>query len=245
MSCYNSLPPNPTREWTRVENRCLTDNSTISPSEALLDAMQYKGNILQYKNNSANLTKNQKYALIAQGKWLLRNKTYATQSETYSNPNTNTLNRINSTNIDTNNGNQETTEPPSSCNTSPIAQTSDLPEVLSNSTTTPPVIPPIPPIPLTIISLANVALLNDGGAGSNVSNIITNGGTLICNQQQNPCTGKITTTAQSNYCYSTTFSNVPYGNVLCYNTELLYYPRKRYTMNNSANKWPNGSNFIR
>ena len=244
MSCYNSLPPNPPREWTRVENRCVSNETTIKPSEALLVAMQYKGNILQYKKNSASLTKNQKYSLIGQGKWLLKRKTYATQSETYSNPNTNSLYRVNGTNIDTNNGNQETSDPVSFCNLIPVSQANDLPEVLSNTTTTPPVLPPIPPVPA--ISLADIPLLVNNNNGI-ISNVIKNGGTLSCNQQQNPCTGEIITYPQANYCYSTSYSNVPYGTIdfLCYKPEILYYPRKRYTMNNSTNKWPYGSKAIR
>ena len=246
MSCYNSLPPNPPREWTRVENRCVSNDTTINSSEALLVAMQYKGNILQYKNNSANLTKNQKYSLIGQGKWLLRKKTYATQSETYTNPNTNLLYRVNGSNINTNNGNQETTEPVSSCKVTPIPETNVLPEVLSNATTTPPVLPPIPPVPVPISSLVNIPLLINNNNGI-ISNVIKNGGTLSCNQQENPCTGSIITYPQSNYCYSTTYSDVPYGeiNLLCYTPEILYYPRKRYTMNNSSDKWPYGSKIIR
>ena len=233
MSCYTSTPPNPSRNWNRVESICIYNNTIVNPIDALLNAMQYKGNILKYKHNSANLTKNQKYSLIGQGKWLLRKKTYASQSETHTNPNTNSLYRVNGTNIDTNNGNQTTTEPPSSCNPTPISQATDLPEILANSTTTPPVLPPIPPIPVTVNSLANTGIISS--TNNIISNIITNGGTLSCNQQQNPCTGNVTTNPLINNCYSTTVSNVPYGNinVLCYNPQLLYYPKKRYKMNNS------------
>ena len=172
MSCYNSLPPNPPRKWSRVESRCTSNEETINSSEALLIAMQYKGNILQYKKNNANLTKNQKYSLIGQGKWLLNRKTYATQSETYSNPNTNSLYRVNGTNIDTNNGNQETSDPVSFCNLTPVSQANDLPEILSNTTSTPPVLPPIPPVPA--ISLVNIPLLVNNNNGI-ISNVIKNG----------------------------------------------------------------------
>jgi len=53
-----------------------------------------KGNILQYKDNSANITKSQKYSQIARGAWT-RKKTWATQTQSYTNPNTNSLQRIN------------------------------------------------------------------------------------------------------------------------------------------------------
>jgi hypothetical protein len=78
-------------------------------------------------------------------------------------------------------------------------------------------------------------------------NIIEDNGTLICTQQENPVTGEIITTPQDDRCYSTSYSDVPYGSInsLCYKQEPLYYPRTRYTMNNSADKWPYGSKFIR
>lgn len=56
----------------------------------------YKGNILQYKNTSSNLTKKQKYAKIANKLGPGRTKVFATQSQTYSNPNTTSLTRIDS-----------------------------------------------------------------------------------------------------------------------------------------------------
>ena len=63
-------------------------------------AMLRKGNILQYKKNSSNLTKKQQYSLIAQGKWYYR-KTWASQSSTgYTNPNTGSLQRVNSETVE-------------------------------------------------------------------------------------------------------------------------------------------------
>jgi hypothetical protein len=62
-------------------------------------AMLNKGNVLQYKKNSSNLTKKQQYALIAQGKWVNR-KTWGTQSASgYTNPNTKGLQRVNSVDL--------------------------------------------------------------------------------------------------------------------------------------------------
>jgi len=70
--------------WSRV--RLVCDSATDKQ-------MLEKANVLQYKKNSAQLTKSQKYALIARGKWINRTKTYATQSDTCSNPNSNSLKR--------------------------------------------------------------------------------------------------------------------------------------------------------
>jgi len=94
--CYN---PVPTREWSRFQNTCSSNNSaTISPIiTALQLANNYKGNILQYKKNSSNLTKRQIYTQIAKGNWTNRTTTWATQSDTYTNPNTNDLPQVNNT----------------------------------------------------------------------------------------------------------------------------------------------------
>ena len=110
---YNYLPI-PPRVWSRVQNPCtyaITDNSynsiyiplineTTSLAQAnYLEKVQYKGNILQYKGNSSRITKNQKYSQISKGLWANRTKVYATQTQTYTNPNTIGLARVNYTNI--------------------------------------------------------------------------------------------------------------------------------------------------
>jgi len=238
MSC-NQNPPNPPREWSRVENRCVFDdssNTNVFLEQKLLADMQYKGNILQYKKNSSSYTKKQIYSLIAKGKWLLRKKTYATQSDRYSNPNTNYLRRINGQFIDLNTG--QIAQNPSCKDHQPITfdNLPFLPHVDNNN----PFLPPPAPIDNNTFPIIKKIIT------SIVTNIIEDNGTLICNQQENPCTGEITTTPDSERCYSTTFSDVPFGkiNTLCYQQKPLYYPKTRYTMNNSENKWPYGSKFI-
>ena len=108
-----SYNPIPTRVWSRVQNQCTytSDNSynsvyvplnnkTMSLSQAIYqDKLISKGNILQYKKNSSNLTKNQKYSQISKGLWTNRTKSYATQTQTYTNPNTSNLLRVNYTNV--------------------------------------------------------------------------------------------------------------------------------------------------
>ena len=106
---YNPQPP---RAWSRVQALCsitTVPNSkylvyvprtkqTIPPGQADLEnQILIKGNILQYKKNSSNFTKNQRYSRISNIG--VRGKTYATQSITYSNPNTSGLLRINSIEI--------------------------------------------------------------------------------------------------------------------------------------------------
>jgi len=110
MSCLGpGYNPNPTRAWSRFQAECTyiipnqTANSAyipiikkIVPLEDVAHelAVINKGNILQYKDNSANITKWQKYSQIARGSWN-RKKAWATQTQKYTNPNTNSFQRIN------------------------------------------------------------------------------------------------------------------------------------------------------
>jgi len=65
MSCLGlNYNPYPTRTWSRIDNILCTN---IPPDKAYEMDVQKKRIILQYKKNSANLTKNQKYAQIAKG----------------------------------------------------------------------------------------------------------------------------------------------------------------------------------
>ena len=101
--------PFPQRVWSRVQNSCSymdpsNDYSVVfSPitGQAVSQAQSnyetqlfYKGNILQYKKNAGQLTKAQRYAQLAKGMGPNRTKVFATQSQTYSNPNTTNLARV-------------------------------------------------------------------------------------------------------------------------------------------------------
>ena len=110
--------PNPPRVWSRVQNQCslITDTNQNNNGEVVLPyagivvpvseyynklAQINKGNILQYKANSAQLTKQQIYSQMAKGMWTNRNTTWATQSQSYTNPNTQSLKRSGAINITT------------------------------------------------------------------------------------------------------------------------------------------------
>ena len=110
MSNSYSYLPKPPRAWSRVQNSCtyvipnntyssiyipLTNTTTTLQQANFQDKLQYKGNILQYKCNSSKITKNQKYAQISKGLWCNRTKVFATQTQTYTNPNTTGLTRVN------------------------------------------------------------------------------------------------------------------------------------------------------
>jgi hypothetical protein len=188
---YNPQPP---RVWSRVQHECSTinnSNNNIDNSNNIIPyeiekQMLLKGNILQYKKNSSNLTKNQRYSKIAKGQWTNRTKSWATQSQTYSNPNTSSLLRVNYSQL---------------------------------------------PIPFNAILPLDCS-----------SNFIKDGGNLICNKVVDPCTDTVIKTTNNVRCYSTTDSDVP-GPIqeLCWNNRVqTWYPRQNLTMNNSANKWPEG-----
>jgi len=97
MSCLGkNYNPQPTRTWYRIQNRCSYDNEVeLSSTENESIAMKYKASVLQYKKNSSNITKNQRYSQIAKGKWVNRTTTWATQTASYTNPNTSSYQRVN------------------------------------------------------------------------------------------------------------------------------------------------------
>ena len=181
--------PEPPRAWYRVVNVCTNTNvNNASSYYTLLEAAAQlnKGNVLQYKKNSSNLTQKQQYAQIAKGMWTNRTKTWATQSETYSNPNTTGLQRVN------------------------YVET---------------------PIPNVNVN------------GSNLCPFATtfkDGGNLVCNVYQNQCTGEVAKVIPTSKYHPSSDSNVPGPIVPLYWNEKVntWYPRQRYTMNNSGNKWP-------
>ena len=107
MSNYIPIPP---RVWSRVQNQCTyitpddeylsayipLTGQTVSQGQANFETqMINKGNVLQYKGNSARLTKTQKYSQLARMAGPNRTKVFATQSQTYTNPNTTGLLRKN------------------------------------------------------------------------------------------------------------------------------------------------------
>ena len=208
-----SYNPNPTRVWSRVQDRCTYIDSsnnaayqnvyvpltgkTVTLGQAIYqDKLISKGNILQYKKNSSNLTKKQKYTQICKGMWTNRTKSYATQSQTYTNPNTSNLLQVN-----------------------------------YNS------------VPSTGTSYINGPYkYNIPSPYGCVSTIIKDGGSLLCNTVANPCTNEVIETTKVLQCYPTSCSDVPGPEqVLCWDSQLnTWYPRQRYVMPTSGTGWPEG-----
>ena len=204
---YNPRPP---RVWSRVQNSCtFSDNifnntvyvpltgKTGTQAEADYERqMLQKGNVLQYKKNSASLTKNQRYTQICKGMWTNRTKSYATQTQTYSNPNTSNLQQVNFVSVPNNN-------------------------------------------PVYIPGPFNFNIPAPDGC---TSNVIKEGGSLLCNTVVNPCTDEVIKQTTGLECYPTYCSDVP-GPIqeLCWNSKLeTWYPRQRYIMPTSGTKWPQG-----
>jgi len=221
MSSYN-YNPKPPRVWSRVQNPCTFVNpegpyfstydpltkKTVSLAEADYDnKMINKGNILQYKGNSARLTKSQKYSQLARLAGPNRTKVFATQSETYSNPNTTGLLRQNYSNY-------------------------SFPNEIVGA-------------PNNISGPFAYGITNPDDCSGNT---IQDGGTLVCGTYANPCTGEIikTSSTSSTICSPSSASNVPGSSILCWNTKVqTWFPRQRYTMNNSTDKWPINYKFFR
>lgn len=250
MSCYsNCYLPVPPRAWSRVQNSCsflddVQNNGLIKmpytgklvPASSLdLEyAMLKKGNVLQYKKNSSCLTKQQRYSQIAKGQWTNRNTTWATQSDRgYTNPNTQSLQRVGSINI-TLSGTP--TFIPVTCPSINKIINYVVPITETGGDPGPEVLPPPPPppsfdsgteIPLTPIPIVEPIVIQDLG-------------NLVCGTKENICTGELITNLKLDNCHPTTDSDVP-GQImeLCWNDGIQpWYPRQRYVMTNSANKWP-------
>lgn len=213
-TCY--YYPEPTRVWSRVQNQCtfvndsydgfvyvpLTNQNISQAQSDLQQKMNYKGNILQYKNNSARLTKAQKYAQIAKMNGPNRTKVFATQSTTYTNPNTKGLFRAGFTTYTFPN------EIPGAPNniSGPYAYGEQNPYNCSEPT-------------------------------------IRDGGILVCGTFANPCTNELYKENQTTsiICNESSASDVPGKSILCWNKKInTWFPRNRYVMSNSGNKWPQG-----
>ena len=270
MSCLGSkYNPVPTKEWYRYENRCIYDTTApngkvvyvpllkqyvSSESLAYELAVLKKGNILQYKKNSASITKNQRYAQIAKGSWTNRTTTWATQSDKYTNPNTNSLQRFNYNNITINPTNQVTSYATTynvvnadgvlCAPESEPTQNGFLPTNNSSGTSNQPTMPPEqgatpPPTNPIIPSITSAPPVTEVQ--------IADGGNLICSVSVNICTGQVYKTTTSLSCNPLSASDVPGPSIsrFCYNSALpTYYPKTKLTYGTSGNKWPTGAKVI-
>jgi hypothetical protein len=271
MSCFDpNYNPNPTRTWFRVDNQCQIPSTSDGrvyiqalkiyvPIEEVSYYIQLlrKGNILQYKNNSSNLTKNQKYSQIAKGKWNQRKTTYASQTDSYTNPNTTCMQRINYRNITTDG--TETNDPITCPPSNPNGRGGQIIPFLIPTANTPTdaIIQPPKVIPDPIQIPPRIAPVTNDSVLPNILPIlpivppapivIPSGGSLVCNTYEDICTGEVITKPRSDNCYLTSCSDVP-GPLayLCYDdSQPTYYPRERrtYTSIDTPITFP-GSNVV-
>jgi hypothetical protein len=88
--------PNPPRMWSRFDYvcPCSPGQPSCSTDYDKLNERR-KAEILKYKANSSCITKNQQYANAASNRWLIeRKRNWATQTVSYTNPNTSSLQRV-------------------------------------------------------------------------------------------------------------------------------------------------------
>jgi hypothetical protein len=258
MSCLGpEYNPVPTKEWYRFQNRCpsiigVSDGSvagTVPRSAQYELAVYKKGNILQYKKNSADLTKNQRYSQIAKGMWTNRTKTWGSQSESVTNPNSDLLKRVNYETVVLPNYSVDGTEI-----VEPILSTSAItycspiiPKNFANLPATSFLInnnPSVPPVAQTTTTLTMPPYVYRPKIITPIA--IQNGGSLVGTITANPCSGQILQQTRTQDCYPTSDSDVPGpATLLCWNDGLqTYYPKTKLTYGTSGNKWPTNAKFI-
>jgi hypothetical protein len=261
-TCYF---PRPTREWSRVQNNCpisienISGKYTAPYSKTIIEGaeLQYtlqmlsKGNVLQHKKNSSNLTKKQQYSQIVKGYWTNRSMTWANQSEISANPNNKNLKRVGGYNMFLTG---ERTLLPVTCPKAifvpkPALPPAGIPSSIFGSGAggaasgileIPPEVPPQNEAAEAVM-MPLVAFPEPPPPV-----VIQNEGTLIVNQTENPCSGETVQRVANRFCHPTTDSDVP-GTIreLCWNDGIQpWYPRQRYVMTNSANKWPANTTIL-
>lgn len=231
---YNPIPP---RQWSRfVPNRSDPING-----ESFLVAQNRKGNILQYKNNSSNLTQKEKYSLVAQGKWTYK-KSYGTQTESYTDPNISSLSQQNtgSTTAFIPNNHRLNCNPSSNSNKGFIPANSGGP----TPPNTPIIPPPVPPPTHNPNPLLPPIVPNPTPAEPS---IIPDGGNLNSCAIYDHCSNQYIKQYNKSFCNPTSASDVPQPTItLCYNpaANSSFYPRTRRTYSAGSNKWPTNAKPI-
>ena len=233
--CY--YLPIPPRAWSRVETSC-PNNMTD---------MEQKGNVLQYRAQSAFYTKKQRYSRIAKNEWTSRTKSWASQTDKRSEPNTTMMQRNGSINIRISAESGEILGPtllPVTCPTNQLdvfffdtLPTNQTPSNASSSSSS----SILPPTVMNANDLATVLPTTYSTIPVPNDMIIQDGGVLVCGTYENPCTGELYQKPVNPItCNLTTDSDVP-GRIssLCWNNRHpTWLPKQSRQMNNSVDKWP-------
>jgi len=239
MSCFGpKYNPNPTKQWYRFDNDL---NNLVNGSDYAIASLR-KGNILQYKKNSSNLTRNQIYSKIATGKWNGK-KAYASQSESSTNFNVNSLRLTNYGSLVTTNVPRST---PVACNPFTPFYNSLVPPNYTGGNV-PKKIPVIPPQPVQPQPpLTNPFFPPVITIPTPTETTIPDGGTLVCSVTEDFCTGDVISTRKNRICYPSTDSDIPGPMIgLCYDKSLpTSYPKQRRTYLAGSEKWPTNAKFV-
>jgi len=237
MSC---LGPNyvitTTNPWYRRQGICsdpsIYTNNNIKPNDTIYVPilkkyvlfsdlnnafnMYKKANVLQYNTQKSPLTKNQIYSSICNGYWVGK-KSYASQSETFTDPNINYLKRVNYTVINSETETQ-TTEP-ITCPTNILQRVANtLPPNNNTPSNLPNILPPKPTPFKNKFTLPDIKPVVNTPQHKN----IPDGGNLIIGTLSDICSGKTKIVCLNNpiVCFPSSCSNVPRENGK--DTELCY-----------------------
>lgn len=261
--------PDPPRLWERARSKCefffenIDENGmvfipyfnkTIPFSKVgELKQMLYKGNVLQYISNATINTKKMNYSKISQNVGKHRKKSWATQTDSYTSPNINSLSR-HQYSITSNNVNGEIQLP--EC-IEPKIERSIFPSfsepiAYTENAFFPPLNRPIVKPPT---DNSNVTPISPSGNSSvfpitpvnpGINNSVIEGGNLHYRTRGNICTGESITQCETNPCFPTSTSNVP-GSIinLCYPTNIpTFYPRVQRTYASPTTSWSINNKMI-
>jgi hypothetical protein len=226
MRCYYQLvnynPSLKINDYSRLY-RCTLDipfNTTPEELENNL-LMKNKSNVLQYKKNQNTLSKSQIYSRKIFRNWINNKKTYASQTDKNTNPNTGSLFRV-SGNVISVDGDPISNNIYCIYNpeTFPSNQPSEIVEIPDYDYVTPPVNIIEPPESTGSITANFVP--PDVPQEEDENYVAPSGGVLLCNVTVIPtCSvnteGQIIIKETENIvCYGTEFSDVPGRGVLCW-----------------------------
>lgn len=215
--CFMSLESFKMREQSRQRNTkidingrimaCTMDNIPLPTTfEEYKNSVQmkHKGNVLQYKKNQTPLSKTQIYSKKVQNLWTNHKKSWASQSDKYTFPNTSSLLRVGTT----------LTANPAAC---PL-----VPPTPSPILNIPPYIYTTPPvdtyeIPPTIGPITNInpEPVTQPTIPPPTCAYVDNG-TLVCTKVVDPITGEVVLTTYNQQCYPNSDSDVPGIGILCW-----------------------------
>ena len=260
--------PDPPRLWERARSKCefffenIDENGmvfipyfnkTIPFSKVgELRQMLNKGNVLQYLSNANINTKKMNYSNISQNVGKQRKKSWATQTDSYTSPNINSLSR-HQYSITSNNVTGEIQLP--EC-IEPKIERTVFPSFSEPNNPGNAFFPPLNrPIVKPPTENSSVIPISPNGNSSGfpitpvnpiINNSVIEGGNLHHRTRGNICIGESTTQCEINPCFPSSASNIPGPIItLCYPSNIpTFYPRVQTTYASPTTSWPINNKFI-